>query len=70
MSGVRLTLRAEPSVALEAPGVRPDAFATLSEAEIARLPAWHGREAVRLLPDHVGKFHEGRMIAPTAQQPV
>lgn len=48
MSGVRLTLRAEPVVALDAPGVRPDAFATLTEAEIARLPAWHGKQAVRL----------------------
>ena len=55
MSGVRLTLRAEPVVALEAPGVRPDLFARLTEAEIARLPAWHGKEAVRL-----GDFFEVR----------
>jgi formylmethanofuran dehydrogenase subunit C len=43
-----LTLRAQPAVPLEAPSIRPDAFASLDAAEIARLPAWHGKEPVRL----------------------
>ncbi len=55
MSEVRLTLRQAPSVALEAPCVRPDAFATLSEAAIARLPVEHGREVVAL-----GEFFDVR----------
>lgn len=45
---VRLSLRTAPSVRLEASCVRPDAFATLAESEIARLPVWHGREEARL----------------------
>ncbi|HEY7516554.1 MAG TPA: formylmethanofuran dehydrogenase subunit C, partial [Vicinamibacteria bacterium] len=45
---VHLTLRAAPSVLLEAPSVRPDALAGLSEAEIAHLPVWYGREEARL----------------------
>ena len=48
MSVTRLTLRAVPAAPLEAPSVRPDTMAGLAEDEIARLPAWHGREAVRL----------------------
>lgn len=48
MSHVQLTLRDAPAVLLEAPAIRPDAFATLSEAEIAGLPVWHGREEARL----------------------
>jgi formylmethanofuran dehydrogenase subunit C len=45
---VRLKLRAAPLVRLDASCVRPDAVATLSEAEIARLAVWHGREEARL----------------------
>ena len=45
---VRLKLRAAPLVRLDASCVRPDAFATLKEAEIARLAVWHGREEARL----------------------
>lgn len=45
---VRLTLRTAPTVRLDASCVRPDAFATLEEAAIARLAVWHGREAARL----------------------
>lgn len=48
MSHVQLNLRRPPSVLLEAPCVRPDAFASLGEAEIARLPVLHGREEARL----------------------
>lgn len=48
MSEVRLTLRAAPSVPLEASCVRPDAFAALSNTEIAQLPVEHGRERARL----------------------
>lgn len=53
MTGVRLTLRSEPSVPLEAPSVRPDALASLTESEIARLPILHGNQAAR-----VGDFFE------------
>ncbi|MBX6363787.1 MAG: formylmethanofuran dehydrogenase subunit C [Gemmatimonadetes bacterium] len=45
MGAVVLRLRAAPAVPLEAPCIRPDHFAALSEAEIARLPVWHGSEA-------------------------
>jgi len=48
VSATRLTLRSAPSMALEAPSVRPDALASLTEGEISRLPAWHGNEEVRL----------------------
>lgn len=48
MSAIRLTLRSSPTVSLEAPSVRPDAFAALTEREIARLPVWHGRERASL----------------------
>ena len=48
MSPVQLTLRAAPSVAFDARSIRPDAFASLDEAAIARLPAWHGKEQVAL----------------------
>jgi formylmethanofuran dehydrogenase subunit C len=48
VSATRLTLRSAPSVPLEAPSVRPDAFAALTEAQIERLPAWHGKDEVRL----------------------
>jgi formylmethanofuran dehydrogenase subunit C len=48
LTHVQLTLRNPPAVLLEAPAVRPDAFATLTEAEIAGLPVWHGREERRL----------------------
>jgi len=48
MSVVVLEPRAEPAVPLEAPGIRPDAFAALDEAEIARLPVWHGNETARV----------------------
>lgn len=48
MSRVRLRLRAAPSVPLDARSIRPDDFARLREAEIARLPCWHGSEEVRL----------------------
>src|SRR5690606_10681301 len=47
MSVVVLEPRAEPAVPLQAPGIRPDAFAALDEAEIARLPVWHGNETAR-----------------------
>jgi formylmethanofuran dehydrogenase subunit C len=45
---VRLTLRAAPTVRLEASCVRPDGLAALTEAEIAGLTVWHGREETRL----------------------
>src|SRR5690606_34697040 len=48
MSVVVLEPRAAPAVPLQAPGIRPDAFAALDEAEIARLPVWHGNEAARV----------------------
>jgi formylmethanofuran dehydrogenase subunit C len=48
VKGVGLTLRSPPRVPLEAPCVRPDLFATLSQAEIEALPVWHGREEARL----------------------
>src|SRR5690554_2705903 len=48
MSVVVLEPCAAPAVPLEAPEIRPDAFAALSEAEIARLPVWHGNEAAQV----------------------
>ncbi len=45
---VVLTPRAAPELPLEAGCVRPDALAALSEGEIARLPVWHGHEALAL----------------------
>jgi formylmethanofuran dehydrogenase subunit C len=48
VSSVRLTLRAAPRVPLEAPCVRPDAFASLTSAEIERLPVWQGRDQARI----------------------
>ncbi len=45
---VVLTPRVAPELPLDAGCVRPDAFAALAEGEIARLPVWHGREALRL----------------------
>lgn len=45
---VRLTLRVAPLVRLDASCVRPDAFASLQEAAIAKLSVWHGREEARL----------------------
>jgi formylmethanofuran dehydrogenase subunit C len=48
VSAVRLVLRTAPSVLLEAPCVRPDAFAACTQAEIAALPVWHGKDAARL----------------------
>ncbi len=48
MSGVTLTLRSPPSLAVEAPSIRPDAFATLSEGEIARLPVLVGKDEAAL----------------------
>jgi len=48
VSEVRLEPIAEPAVPLEAPCVRPDAFAALAEAEIARLPVLHGNELAQL----------------------
>lgn len=48
MSEIRLTLRVTPSVALEAPCVRPDVLASLSAAEIARLPVEHGKQLAAL----------------------
>ncbi len=48
MSLVTLTLRTTPSVALEAPSIRPDAFLTLSEAEIARLKVLLGKDEMAL----------------------
>lgn len=44
MSRVTLVLRSRPAVPLEAPCVRPGAFASLSASEIAQLPVWHGNE--------------------------
>lgn len=43
-----LTPRATPELPLDAGCVRPDALAALSASEMARLPVWHGREAVCL----------------------
>ena len=48
MSVVVLEPYAAPAVPLEAPEIRPDAFAALSEAEIARLPVWHGNETAQI----------------------
>jgi len=48
MSVVVLEPCAEPAVPLEAPEIRPDAFAALDGAEIARLPVWHGKEKASL----------------------
>lgn len=48
MSAVTLALRDSPAVPLEAPCVRPDAFASLSASEISRLPVWHGNQHGRL----------------------
>jgi len=48
MSVVVLEPLAEPAVPLEAPGIRPNALAALGEAEIARLPVWHGKEKASL----------------------
>ncbi|MGH7506065.1 MAG: formylmethanofuran dehydrogenase subunit C [Longimicrobiales bacterium] len=48
MTVVTLALRARPAVPLEAPCVRPDTFASLGEAEIARLAVWHGNEQCQL----------------------
>ena len=45
---VRLRLRTPPVVRLDGSCVRPDAFASLEEAAIARLIVWHGREEARL----------------------
>ncbi len=45
---VVLTPRATPELPLEAGSVRPDALASLSEDEIARLRVWHGNEAREL----------------------
>ena len=43
-----LTLREQPSVALEAEGLTPDRLAGASRAEIEALPVWHGNERTRL----------------------
>lgn len=50
MSGetVRLRLRETPGASVRVTGLTPDAVAALTEAEIARLPAWLGREACRV----------------------
>jgi len=48
MSAVTLTLRTPPELVLDAGCVRPDAFAFLAEADIARLRVWHGHDALRL----------------------
>lgn len=48
MSCVTLTPRARPAVSLEAPCVRPDAFASLGAHEIERLPVWHGNQKTSL----------------------
>lgn len=55
MSAVVLTPRAAPEMPLEAPGIRPELFAELSEREIADLPLWHGNRRVPL-----GEFFEVR----------
>ena len=40
---VTLTLRAPLEQTIDATCIRPDAFASLSEREIAALPVWGGR---------------------------
>lgn len=45
---MHLTLRTAPAVRLDGSCVRPDAFASLEEAAIAKLTVWHGREKARL----------------------
>lgn len=45
---VTLTLRSELDTIVEAESITPDRFATLSNAEIARLPVWRGREELVL----------------------
>lgn len=53
MSEVTLSPRIQPSVPLEAPCIRPDAFASLSEREIGELTVWHGNEEA-----HLGDFFD------------
>src|SRR5215212_6475407 len=48
---LRLTLREEPAVPLEAEALCPDRLAAASRAEIEALPVWHGNERTR-----VGEF--------------
>ncbi|WP_338414443.1 formylmethanofuran dehydrogenase subunit C [uncultured Sphaerotilus sp.] len=48
MSGHRLTLRQMPALRLDLRGVRPDALAGLSVAEVERLPLAYGRDLVPL----------------------
>ena len=45
---VTLTLRSPIAESAEAPAIQPDAFAALSEAEIAALPLWLGRTRAKL----------------------
>ncbi len=78
MSAVVLTPRPElappppgtPAPPLEAAGVRPDAFATLSESEIAALPVRWGREELRLgdfFHVHGGRSSEVRIAGDCAR---
>ena len=48
MSVVTLTLRSAFDGRLEVEGIAGDRFRDLSERDIAQLPAWHGRQAIRL----------------------
>jgi formylmethanofuran dehydrogenase subunit C len=45
---VTLTLRSALDTIVEAESITPDRFATLSNAEIAHLPVWRGREQLAL----------------------
>lgn len=45
---VTLTLRSTPDSTIEAEAIVPDRLATLSNADIARLPLWLGREEIAL----------------------
>jgi formylmethanofuran dehydrogenase subunit C len=45
---VILTLRSALDTIVEAESITPDRFATLSSAEIARLPVWRGREELTI----------------------
>lgn len=48
MNAIRLQLKTEPTVPLEAEVISPDRLVGLSHADICRLPVYHGRRQLRL----------------------
>jgi formylmethanofuran dehydrogenase subunit C len=48
MSGIKLTLKQEPAVTLEAEAITPDRFAGLSNTEICALSVYHGKREKQL----------------------